>query len=106
MLEKIADAGVRDRLEVRCRMRRGAAAIAARGWGADEAIEDFTCSAELCRRLGPRPEYVAAMTGVYAYYLIQGELRAARQRRPGAPWPLAGARTRRSRPGPDRSAPR
>jgi len=66
-------------LEVRCRMRRGAAAIAARGWGADEAIEDFTRSAELCRRLGPRPEYVAAMTGVYAYYLIQGELRAARQ---------------------------
>ena len=79
VLEKIADAGVRDRLEVRCRMRRGAAAIAARGWGADEAIEDFTRSAELCRRLGPRPEYVAAMTGVYAYYLIQGELRAARQ---------------------------
>jgi class 3 adenylate cyclase len=38
VLEKIADAGVRDRLEVRCRMRRGAAAIAARGWGADEAI--------------------------------------------------------------------
>ena len=79
VLEKIADAGVRDRLEVRCRMRRGAAAIAARGWGADEAIEDFTRSAELCRRLGPRPEYVATMTGVYAYYLIQGELRAARQ---------------------------
>ena len=79
VLEKVTDAGVRDRLEVRCRMRRGATAIAARGWGADEAIEDFTRSVQLCRRLGPRPEHVAAMTGVYAYYLVQGELRPARQ---------------------------
>jgi class 3 adenylate cyclase/tetratricopeptide (TPR) repeat protein len=79
LLGKIADLDVRDRLEIRCRLQRGATAISARGWGADEAIEDFERCAEICRRLGPRPEHVSVMTGVYSFYLIQGELPAARR---------------------------
>src|SRR5262249_19494042 len=79
LLDKIPDPGVRDRLEIRCRLHRGATAISARGWGADEAIEDFDRCAELCRRLGPRPEHVSVMSGVYSFYLVQGKLPAARQ---------------------------
>jgi class 3 adenylate cyclase/tetratricopeptide (TPR) repeat protein len=78
LLERVTDVGVRDRLEIRCRLQRGAAAIAARGWGAAEAIEDFTRCAELCRQLGPRSEHLAVMTGVYSYFLVQGKLDAAR----------------------------
>ena len=78
LLRKVTDLGVRDGLEIQCRLQRGAAAIAARGWGAEEAIEDFTRCAELCRRLGARPEHLAVMTGVYSYYLVQGQLDAAR----------------------------
>jgi class 3 adenylate cyclase/tetratricopeptide (TPR) repeat protein len=78
VLEKVAEPGVRDRLEIRCRIRRGVTAISARGWGADEAVEDFELCAQLCRRLGPRPERMTTMSGVYAFYLVQGKLREAR----------------------------
>jgi hypothetical protein len=77
-LEGIADEGVHDVLEVRCRLHRGIAAISARGFGADEAIEDFARCSELCRTLGPRPEHLSALSGVYAFYLLQGELAQAR----------------------------
>jgi class 3 adenylate cyclase/tetratricopeptide (TPR) repeat protein len=76
---EVADAGVRDLLEVRCRLQRGITAVSARGFGAEEAVEDFARCAELCRQLGPRPEHLSALTGVYSYYLLQGELAAARE---------------------------
>ena len=79
ILDRVTDIGVRERLEIRCRVQRGATAISARGWGADEAIEDFARCAELCRKLGPRPEHLAAMTGVFSFYLVQGELALARR---------------------------
>ena len=73
------DPGVRDLLEVRCRLQRGITAVSARGFAAEEAVEDFARCAELCRKLGPRPEHLSAMTGVYSFYLLQGDLAAARQ---------------------------
>ena len=72
------DATARDVLELRARLLRGVAAVAARGFGAEEAIEDFGRCAELCQRLGPRAEYLPATTGVFSYYLLQGDLAAAR----------------------------
>jgi class 3 adenylate cyclase len=75
----IADPGARDLLEIRCRLQRGATAVSARGFGADEAVEDFERCAELCRRLGPRSEHLSAMSGVYSFYLLQGDLPAARR---------------------------
>jgi class 3 adenylate cyclase len=79
LVAELTDPGVRDLLEVRCRLQRGITAISARGFGAEEAVEDFERCAELCRQLGPRPEHLSAMTGVYSFYLLQGELAAARQ---------------------------
>jgi hypothetical protein len=77
LVTEVADPGVRDLLEVRCRLQRGITATSARGFGAEEAVEDFARCAELCRQLGPRPEHLSALTGVYSYYLLQGELAAA-----------------------------
>jgi class 3 adenylate cyclase/tetratricopeptide (TPR) repeat protein len=79
LVAEVADPGVRDLLEVRCRLQRGITATSARGFGAEEAVEDFARCAELCRQLGPRPEHLSALTGVYSYYLLQGELAAARE---------------------------
>ena len=79
LVTEMPDAGVRDLLEVRCRLQRGITAISARGFGAEEAVEDFERCAELCRQLGPRPEHLSAMTGVYSYYLLQGKLADARR---------------------------
>jgi class 3 adenylate cyclase/tetratricopeptide (TPR) repeat protein len=79
MLTEVTEPGVRDVLEVRGRLERGATAVAARGFGADEAVEDFDRCAQLCRKLGPRPEHVSAMSGVYAFYLLQGQLDASRR---------------------------
>jgi len=76
---EVADPGVRDLLEVRCRLQRGITAVSARGFGAEEAVEDFARCAELCRQLGPRPEHLSALTGVYSFYLLQGDLAAARE---------------------------
>jgi hypothetical protein len=79
IVDEIADPGVRDLLEIRCRLQRGVTAVSARGFGADEAVEDFDRCAQLCRQLGPRPEHLSAMTGVFAFYLLQGELAGARR---------------------------
>jgi class 3 adenylate cyclase/tetratricopeptide (TPR) repeat protein len=79
LVAELTDPGVRDLLEVRCRLQRGITAVSARGFAAEEAVEDFERCAELCRKLGPRPEHLSAMTGVYSFYLLQGELAAARR---------------------------
>src|SRR5262249_8410599 len=74
VVAEVGEASVRDVLEVRGRLQRGITAVSARGFGADEAVEDFGRCAELCRRMGPRPEHLSALSGVYSYYLLQGEL--------------------------------
>jgi class 3 adenylate cyclase len=79
LVAELTDPAVRDLLEVRCRLQRGITAVSARGFAAEEAVEDFNRCAELCRKLGPRPEHLSAMTGVYSFYLLQGELAAARR---------------------------
>ncbi len=79
IVEAVTDLGVRHLLEIRCRLQRGIAAISARGFGAEEAVEDFGRCEQLCRQLGPRPEHLSAATGVYSFYLLQGDLAAARR---------------------------
>jgi class 3 adenylate cyclase len=79
LVAELTDPALRDLLEVRCRLQRGITAVSARGFAAEEAVEDFDRCAELCRKLGPRPEHLSAMTGVYSFYLLQGELAAARR---------------------------
>jgi class 3 adenylate cyclase len=79
LVAELTDPGVRDLLEVRCRLQRGITAVSARGFAAEEAVEDFERCAELCHKLGPRPEHLSAMTGVYSFYLLQGDLAAARR---------------------------
>jgi class 3 adenylate cyclase/tetratricopeptide (TPR) repeat protein len=79
IVRDVADPTVREVLEVRCRLQRGITAFSTRGFSADEAVEDFDRCAELCRTLGPRPEHVSALSGVYTYYLLQGALGRARE---------------------------
>jgi class 3 adenylate cyclase len=74
----VTDPSAREVLEVRCRLQRGIAAVSAQGFGADVAVEDFGRCSELCRTMGPRPEHLTAFSGVYSYYLLQGDLHEAR----------------------------
>ena len=74
----VSDPSAREVLEVRCRLQRGIAAVSSQGFGADVAVEDFGRCSELCRTMGPRPEHLTALSGVYSYYLLQGDLHEAR----------------------------
>jgi len=74
----VTEPSAREVLEVRCRLQRGIAAVSAQGFGADGAVEDFGRCSELCRTMGPRPEHLTALSGVYSYYLLQGDLHEAR----------------------------
>jgi len=79
IVDDIADPDARALLEIRCRLLRGVTAVSARGFGADEAVKDFERCAELCRELGPRPEHMSVMSGVYSFYMLQGDLPSARR---------------------------
>ena len=72
VLDGVNDAS-RHRLEVRCRVARGGTAVAAGGFGSDDAAAEFDRCVELCRRLGPSPEHLSAITGMQSFYVTRGD---------------------------------
>lgn len=79
LLADVTDPGTRELLEIRCRLQKAFTAVAASGYGSDEAIEDFDRCAALCRRRGSRPEHLTAIVGTFSFYLTRGEFFAARR---------------------------
>jgi len=79
IIADVKDADTRDHMEIRCRSQKGFIAIAADGYGSEEAGEDFDRCITLCRQLGSRPEQLSSIIGTYSFYLTRGELPAARR---------------------------
>lgn len=79
LITDLTDQNTRDHLEIRCRSQKGSVALAAEGYGSEEAAADFNRCAALCRRLGARPEFLSAILGTYGFYVTRAELPAARR---------------------------
>jgi predicted ATPase len=67
----------RDRRELELQLAVGPALIAFKGWAAPEVERAYTRAQELCDRLGDSPELFPALFGMWAMYLVRGELRGA-----------------------------
>jgi predicted ATPase/DNA-binding winged helix-turn-helix (wHTH) protein len=76
-LNELPESADRDRRELDLQLAAGAALIAVKGWAAAETGRAYTRARELCDRMGDSPELSPALFGMYAMYLVRGELQNA-----------------------------
>jgi hypothetical protein len=55
----------------------GSALVVTKGWTAPETGRAYSSARELCDRLGDSPELFPALFGIYAMYLVHGDIRNA-----------------------------
>jgi DNA-binding winged helix-turn-helix (wHTH) protein/tetratricopeptide (TPR) repeat protein len=67
----------RDRRELELQLALGPAPLAVKGWAAAETERAYTRARELCDRLGDSPQPFPALFGMYAMYLVRGEVQSA-----------------------------
>lgn len=80
MLEALPDRPERVGQELSLRLTLGSALMATRGYAGPEVGETFLRARELCRKLGEAPpQLFPALHGLYRFYHVRGELRAARE---------------------------
>ena len=77
LLSELPENDERDRREIELQSALGPALIAVKGWAAFETERAYTRVRELCDRLGDSPELFPALFGIYAMYLVRGELQNA-----------------------------
>ena len=80
LLEALPDRPERVGRELSLRLTLGSALMATRGYAGPEVGETYLRARELCRELGEAPPQLgAALHGLYRFYHVRGELRAARE---------------------------
>jgi DNA-binding winged helix-turn-helix (wHTH) protein/predicted ATPase len=77
LLSELPENVERDRSELELQLALGPALIAVKGWAASETERAYTRAQELCDRLGDSPELFPALFGIWAMYLVRGELQKA-----------------------------
>jgi class 3 adenylate cyclase len=66
-------------VELLARLLHAAAVSATQGFAHPDVAADYDRAAELCESLGNRPETLPALVGIWAYLIVSGRGRAARQ---------------------------
>ncbi|HEY5880054.1 MAG TPA: AAA family ATPase, partial [Nakamurella sp.] len=79
LIDRLPDDSSRWQTELAVRRMRSFSAVAARGYGAAEAVADHQRCAELCRALVGAPEIVPTLVGSWSYYAFRGELDQAEE---------------------------
>jgi hypothetical protein len=79
LLGSISDEKDRARLELLVRQVRGMVAVSAWGYTSAEAAADFHRCLELAELLGPGPEHRPSVNAAFIYYIMHGDLAAARR---------------------------
>jgi predicted ATPase len=79
LLQRLPDSPERIQREVLFQLAVGPALIAAKGYAALEVEHAYTRMRKLCERLGDPPELSPALFGLFAVYVVRGELRKARE---------------------------
>lgn len=73
---EIADA---DEREIDFQLSKGAALMAARGWGSAEILAAFQRAEDLCQKTGDKERLFTALRGRAQYYMISGKPAAAQE---------------------------
>jgi len=77
LLQKLPDGHHRIQRELPLQLTLGPAFIAINGYAAPEVERAFARARELCKQLGELPELFPALFGLWAVFLLRGELRTA-----------------------------
>jgi predicted ATPase/class 3 adenylate cyclase len=79
LLQKLPDSAERVQRELVLQLAVGPALIAAKGYAAPEVERAYSGMRKLCERLGDPPELSPALFGLFAVYVVRGELWKARE---------------------------
>jgi predicted ATPase len=79
LLIALPDTPQRGHQELLLRIAIGTPLIATRGYTAPAVEHTYSRALELCRHVGDTLQFFPAMAGLFAFYLIRGELHTARQ---------------------------
>ncbi len=77
LLSELPQSVERDRCELELQLALGPALIAVKGWAALDTGRAYTRARDLCDRLGDSPELSPALFGIYAMYLVRGDVQSA-----------------------------
>src|SRR5712691_12126062 len=79
LLQALPDTPQRAQHELTLRIAVGTPLIATRGYTAPAVEQTYSQALELCQHIGDTSQLFPATAGLFAFYLIRGELRTARQ---------------------------
>ncbi len=79
LLETLPDAPERARQELELQITLGPAWIATKGYATPEVEATYTRALMLCRQLGETSQLFPALLGLRTFYIVRGELQAARK---------------------------
>ena len=79
LLRTLPAAPARTQQELSLQATLSPALMATRGWSAPEVGEAFTRALELCGQVGDAPQRSALLGGLWAFYVVRGELQTARE---------------------------
>jgi predicted ATPase len=79
LLKTLPDTRERIQQELTLQIALGAPLIAMKGWGAPECGEVYARAHELCRQVGETAQLFPVLWGLFAFYLLKGELQKARE---------------------------
>jgi DNA-binding winged helix-turn-helix (wHTH) protein/tetratricopeptide (TPR) repeat protein len=77
LLSQLPQNHERDRRELEIQVVLGSTLIVIKGWAASETEHAYTRARELCDRLDDSPEQFPTLFGIYATYLVRGEVSRA-----------------------------
>ena len=79
VLKTLLDTPERASLELELQTTLGPALIATKGFAAPEVEQSYARARDLCRQVGETPQLFPVLWGLFAFYLVRGELRMARE---------------------------
>jgi predicted ATPase len=79
LLHALPDTPERTQQELDLQMTLGPALMALKGWSAPEVEHAYACAQALCQQVGQTPQLFHVRGGLWAFYLVRGELQTAQR---------------------------
>jgi class 3 adenylate cyclase/predicted ATPase len=79
LLKALPDAPERIQQELTLQIDLGAALTATKSWAAPEVESAYTRARQLCQQAGPTSQLFPVLWGLWAFYLVSGEVKASRE---------------------------
>jgi len=78
-LKTLPDNAERAGHELSLQITLGASLMTTKGWAVPEVEQAFSRARALCRRMGEVPQLAPVLYGIWAFYVVRGELQRARE---------------------------